>query len=200
MEQDKKRRRIGLMGGTFDPIHIGHLMLAECAYEQFQPGAGAVPACPEIPRTSDTRKVGATDQLSAWIWFGWRLRTNPHFALDPEEMLPAAAIPTRTIRLRPAHGSSIRTSDYYFIIGADSLMAFDTWYRPEGICRDTAFWQSPSGISWQPGEDSRRKMHELREERYRARNSPAPDAGCRHRIAAACVQMRRRKDGPSGTM
>ena len=56
--QEQTRRRVGLMGGTFDPIHIGHLMLAECAYEQFQlEQVLFLPA--GNPPHKDKRKVGA---------------------------------------------------------------------------------------------------------------------------------------------
>ena len=47
------RKRIGIMGGTFDPIHMGHLILGEKAYEQFH--LDKVLLCP--PATHLIKKI-----------------------------------------------------------------------------------------------------------------------------------------------
>ena len=160
--QEQTRRRVGLMGGTFDPIHIGHLMLAECAYEQFQlEQVLFLPA--GNPPHKDKRKVGATDRQRIDM-VRLAIEGNPHFALDPEQMLRECKSCTRATmkQLTRQHPDT----DYYFIIGADSLMAFDTWHHPEEICRDSILAVAVRDqISQQMIQE---KMHEL-EKRFQAR-------------------------------
>ncbi|MEI3194305.1 MAG: nicotinate (nicotinamide) nucleotide adenylyltransferase [Lachnospiraceae bacterium] len=124
------------MGGTFDPIHIGHLILAECAYEQFQLEQVLFLFPAGNPPHKDKRKVGATDAHRIDM-VRLAIEGNPHFMLDPEEMLRQGYTYTKdTLNLLTQQHPDI---DYYFIIGADSLMAFDTWYHPEKSAV-TAFW------------------------------------------------------------
>ena len=55
----EKRKKIGIMGGTFDPIHIGHLILGETAYQQFHLDKVLLCRLAILP-TKGTGKTGLT--------------------------------------------------------------------------------------------------------------------------------------------
>ena len=129
--KEKKRHRIGLMGGTFDPIHIGHLMLAECAYEQFD--LEQVLFLPSGNPPHKRTRVGASDQQRMDM-VRLAIDANPHFALDSEEMYRSGYTYTNdTLEILTAQHPD---TDYYFIMGADSLFQIETWHEPAVIMAD----------------------------------------------------------------
>lgn len=125
------RRRIGIMGGTFDPIHMGHLILGEKAYEQFH--LDKVLFMPSgNPPHKRNRQGRATDEQRVEM-VRRAISTNPHFELSMAEMHENGYTYTyHTLELLKAENPDI---DYYFIIGADSLYNFDTWMEPSRICK-----------------------------------------------------------------
>ena len=127
----EKKYKIGIMGGTFDPIHIGHLILGETAYEQFS--LDKVLFMPSGNPPHKTHREGrATDEQRTEM-VALAIERNPHFALSLEEMNPDGyAYTYRT--LEHLNEENLDTQ-FYFIIGADSLCNFDKWMEPERICQ-----------------------------------------------------------------
>nr|WP_294678613.1 nicotinate-nucleotide adenylyltransferase [uncultured Blautia sp.] len=128
---EKKLKRIGIMGGTFDPIHMGHLILGEKAYEQlsldkvlFMPSGN--------PPHKKNRAGRATDQQRVEM-VRVAIADNPHFELSLEEMHEEGY--TYTYHTLERLNNENHDTEYYFIIGADSLYTFDTWKEPERICQ-----------------------------------------------------------------
>ena len=125
----KKVRKIGIMGGTFDPIHIGHLILGEAAYEQFgldevwfMPAGNPPHKRNRIGRASDEQRVEMVRRA---------ISSNPHFVLSLEEMNEDGY--SYTYRTLERLNAQYTQSEFYFIIGADSLFDFDTWREPQRI-------------------------------------------------------------------
>ncbi|MFR6272961.1 MAG: nicotinate-nucleotide adenylyltransferase [Blautia sp.] len=127
----EKRKRVGIMGGTFDPIHIGHLILGETAYEQFDLDQVLFMPAGNPPHKRNRLHRATDEQRSEMVRRA--IASNPHFSLSLEEMNEDGFTYTyRTLeRLRAEHPDT----DYFFILGADSLFDFDKWREPGRICR-----------------------------------------------------------------
>ncbi|MCD7736551.1 MAG: nicotinate-nucleotide adenylyltransferase [Lachnospiraceae bacterium] len=129
LDQNYSNRK-GIMGGTFAPIHNGHLALAMCAYRQFH--LDSVLFLPAgNPPHKQIRRDGASDRQRLDM-VKLAIRDYPQFSLDAEEMKRDGLSYTKDTLIRLSRGEP--DTEFYFIIGADSLMAFDTWYHPEIIC------------------------------------------------------------------
>lgn len=129
---EKSKKKIGIMGGTFDPIHIGHLILGEKAYEQL--GLKKVLFMPSgNPPHKKFRSGRATDEQRVEM-VRRAIQDNPHFELSLAEMYEDGYSYTyRTLeRMNREHGDE----EYYFIIGADSLFTFEQWKEPQRICQN----------------------------------------------------------------
>ena len=127
----EKKKRIGIMGGTFDPIHIGHLILGETAYHQFH-----LDRILFMPAGNPPHKKGrenrATDRQRVDM-VRLAIASNPHFSLSLEEMHREGY--TYTYRTLERLKDQNPDTEYYFILGADSLYTFDEWREPERILR-----------------------------------------------------------------
>lgn len=122
--------RLGLLGGTFDPIHIGHLLLAEFCREQcrldqvwFMPAA--------IPPHKQDWTVTSADQRCEMIELA--LGGFPEFALCRREIERGGV--SYTAETLAALRAEDPSRELFFLMGADSLADLPGWHRPADICR-----------------------------------------------------------------
>ncbi len=122
-------KKIGIMGGTFNPVHNGHLLIAENACEQL-----ALDEVHFIPTGRSPHKQGQEILSGAH-----RLRMvelaiagNPAFFADDRELRSdAISYSYVTLQKMKEHAPE---DELYFIMGGDSLRDFKTWVHPERIC------------------------------------------------------------------
>ena len=123
--------KIGIMGGTFDPIHKGHLMLGEYAYKQY--GLDKVWFMPNgTPPHKDNAKIG-TSAKNRMEMVELAIAGRDEFELQTYEILNQE---TNYSYKTMEHFASLYPEDeFYFIIGADSLFAFETWRNPDRLVK-----------------------------------------------------------------
>lgn len=117
-------QRIGVMGGTFDPIHLGHLMIAEAVWNEYR-----LDKILFIPSANPPHKSNVL--TSAKHRFNMALLatcSNPHFevsSIEMERQGPSYTVDTIK-ELKQIYGPD---AELYFIIGADSIKELPTWHN-----------------------------------------------------------------------
>jgi len=120
---------IGVLGGTFDPIHIGHLVVAEEA--RIKVGFNEVLFVPAgQPLLKPDRNITLADHRVEMVRRA--IADNPHFkicTLEVERTDPSYTVDTLTM-LREQLGSE---TSLFFILGRDTLAELPSWKEPKKL-------------------------------------------------------------------
>lgn len=121
-------KKIGILGGTLDPIHNGHLMIAECARDQLSLDEVWFMPTGNPPHKSN-QNISPNEVRKEMIELAIEDNNNFKFS-DFEYKRDGIIYTSDTIKLLK---NAYKDTDFYFIMGADSLMYFKDWHKPEEI-------------------------------------------------------------------
>lgn len=120
--------KIGILGGTFDPIHTGHLILAETAYD-----AAGLDRMILMPTGRSYFKDGqhVTDPQTRLAMTRLAVAGTDHYAAsDMETNRPGRTYTADTLE---ALHEAYPDDALYYIVGADTLVQMHSWWRPERV-------------------------------------------------------------------
>ncbi len=122
--------RLGVFGGTFDPVHFGHLLLAECCREQCRLDAvWFLPAA--VPPHKRSRPLTAANVRVEMLELA--VAGNEAFAVSRYET-DRGGVNYTADTLAHFHKEN-PGAELFFLLGADMLRDFPHWREPERICQ-----------------------------------------------------------------
>lgn len=156
----REGKRVGILGGTFDPIHTAHLIIAEAAYDAFDlDEVLLMPSGHSYFKDSRSQKVLSPEVRYQMVCEA--AADNPHFtASDFEIRREGNTYTYETLReLRRMNPDN----HYFFIVGADSVRDILKWRNPESIFADCTLLAAlrEDGI---PTEEFLREVEHLRKD------------------------------------
>jgi nicotinate-nucleotide adenylyltransferase len=142
---EKRHERVGLFGGTFDPPHVGHLILAAEAKSQLELTRLLWTVTPDPPHKQD-QTITALEHRLAMVRLA--IQADPVFELSEIELnRPGPHYTVDTVKLLAQQNPA---AEIVPIIGGDSLNDLPTWHQPKELVY-AAHWV---GVMRRPGEET----------------------------------------------
>ncbi len=126
---DAADRRVGILGGTFDPVHYGHLVIAEQVRQALQLDRVVFVPAPRPPHKLDEQLASAADRAAM---VALAIAGNPAFALCEIELEREGPSYTSDT-LAELADEAVRQGvarDLYFILSAEALAGLPKWHEP----------------------------------------------------------------------
>ncbi len=122
--------KIGIYGGTFDPVHNGHIMVAKAALQQLKLDRVIFVVASDPPHKHDSNRTPGLERLEM---LNAGIGVERCFAASGLELKRGGV--SYTVETLGQLSREHSGAKLYFIVGADMLMNFRTWHRPEEILK-----------------------------------------------------------------
>ena len=139
-DRQNAKHKTGIIGGTFNPIHLGHLILAENAYDKlglekvvFMPTGKSYLKDQSVILPSNERLMLIDEAI----------KDNAHFVSSDHEIKKTGN--TYTAETLKELNDLYPDDELYFIIGEDSIYNIETWYKPQMIFDNCVLVVAPRG-------------------------------------------------------
>lgn len=142
--------RIGLFGGTFNPVHLGHLQAARTVRQRLSLSVVFFIPAAIPPHKAPEGVVPVADRLEM---LHLALAAQPGFRVSDAELKRTG--PSYTIdTLRCFQAEVIANTRYYLILGLDAFLEIDTWKSYQALIRETPLvvLDRPDGPTGNPAE------------------------------------------------
>ena len=130
--------KIGILGGSFDPVHYGHLLLAQYALEELELHGVLFMPAKQPPHKEEDQLSSFEDRL-AMLKIAFEGKAEFDITTVEQER-EGPSYTYDTLRLLRQEQPE---TEFVFLIGADSLMTLEKWYRAEDLLREFSFAVAP---------------------------------------------------------
>lgn len=138
MGAEGSEQRIGLFGGSFDPVHLGHLLVAQAAWEECSLSQLVFIPAAQSPFKAESPRAPASERLRL---LRLALAGLAHYALDDQEIRRAGI--SYTIDTVREYAKRFPAASLFYLIGADHVGQLPKWREASELARLVEFLVIP---------------------------------------------------------
>jgi nicotinate-nucleotide adenylyltransferase len=126
--------KLGIFGGSFDPVHLGHLLVAQAAIEELGLDRLYFIPAAQSPFKADSQHAPATERLR---WLRLALAGKTNCEVDDQEILRGGV--SYSVETLRDYARRFPGAELFYLIGADNVATLPHWRDPQELAQMAEF-------------------------------------------------------------